>query len=56
MIASKLVNLKQYQARLLGELRESSREVLELIEKLETLSPDSEAYGDTEGELYARAL
>ena len=30
--------------------------MLGLIEKLETLSPDSEAYGDAEGELYARAL
>ena len=56
MIASKLVSLKQYQTRLLGELRESSQEVLGLIEKLETLPPNSEAYGDAEGELYAKAL
>ncbi len=56
MIASKLTSLKQYRTRLLSELKDSSRQVITLIEKLEQLPPDSEAYGDAEGELYARAL
>jgi len=56
VIATKLTSLKQYQTRLLKELRGSSQHVLELVEKLDSLPLESEVRADIEGELYARAL
>ncbi len=56
MIASKLASLEQYQSRLLEELEDSARQVLDILSHLKTLEPNSEAFGDAQGRLYAYTL